>query len=142
MEDVIDVPTLLAIPEGADVLNGDVDADGCSGAAELDTDSSAGGLRDPISFWDFFDTPTGASLTRDKAVAGTDFFALLQRFGSSGDPGIDPLSTPAAAPAYHAAYDRSSPAPGGDPWDSGPADGSISGTDFFLVLAQFGHSCA
>jgi hypothetical protein len=128
-----------------DPCDPDDDNDGCADVDEqqmgLGTETS-GGLRNYQYFWDFFDVPTGASLQRDRAITGLDFFALLARLGSSGDPGIDALSTPAAAPAYHTAYDRSSPAPGGDPWDSGPADGAIAGTDFFLVLAQFGHSCA
>jgi hypothetical protein len=27
-------------------------------------------------------------------------------------------------------------------WNLTAADGSIAGTDFFAMLAQFGHSCA
>jgi hypothetical protein len=42
---------------------------------------------------------------------------------------------------YHPAYDRTSPAPGADPWDAGPPDGAISAPDIFAVLGQFGHSC-
>jgi hypothetical protein len=128
-------------PNGCDI---DDDNDGCTDTSELAVAAgtqTSGGKRNPLSFWDFFDTPNEMN-ERDGAVAGPDFFRLLGRFGSSGDPGIDPLSTPPAVPAYHSAYDRSSPAPGADPWDSGPADGAIAGTDFFMVLAQFGHSCA
>jgi hypothetical protein len=120
----------------------DSDGDGCGDSLESGTDEQVGGLRDPEYFWDFYDVPTGIPLLPDGSVAGTDFFALLGRFGAVGDPDTDPLSTPPPAPAYHTAYDRSSPPPGGDPWDSGPADGAIAGTDFFLMLAQFGHSCA
>jgi hypothetical protein len=53
---------------------------------------------------------------------------------------VDPLSAPPAAPAYHPAFDRGSSF-GPYPWNVYPADGSITGTDFFTVLAQFGHSC-
>ena len=65
---------------------------------------------------------------------------LLQRFGATGDPGGDPLTTPPAAPAYHTAFDRG--AASGDPWDLTPANGAIASTDFFAMLIQFGHDCA
>jgi hypothetical protein len=121
----------------------DFDDDGCTNYDELDEASGSeenGGLRDPEVFWDFYDTPTGMSYTRDKAVASTDFFALLQRFGSIGSPAIDPLSTPPAAPAYHTAFDRgASGGPNG--WNLTAANGSIASTDFFAMLIQFGHTC-
>jgi hypothetical protein len=31
---------------------------------------------------------------------------------------------------------------GPNAWNLTAADGTIAGTDFFAVLAQFGHSCA
>jgi hypothetical protein len=119
----------------------DSDDDGCADGEELGVNKATGGFRSPTNFWDFFDTPTGGSLTRDQAVAGTDFFALLGRFGAEGDDTIDPLSTPPAAPAYHTAYDRGG---SGGPfsWSLLPADGTIAGTDFFSMLGQFGDSCA
>jgi Tol biopolymer transport system component len=119
----------------------DFDQDGCTDAKEAGPDQTLGGLRSPQNFWDFFDTPN-ASNARDKSVSGTDFFNILARFGSSGSPSIDPLSPPPSAPAYHTAYDRG-PAPGGqNGWRLTAANGAIAGTDFFSVLAQFGHSCA
>lgn len=119
----------------------DADDDGCSNAEELGPDQRAGGLRDPESFWDFFDVPTGALFQRDGDVSGLDLFAVLGRFNASGDTGIDPFSDPPPQPAYHTAFDRTSGGPGADPWDSGPPDGNISGLDFFGVLAQFSQSC-
>jgi Tol biopolymer transport system component len=128
--------------EGCNFFDSDDDADGCSDVAEAGTDPMDGGMRDELNFWDFFDVPSGPSLLRDGAVSGPDFFAILGRIGSSGNPAIDPRSTPDAAPAYHTAYDRSSPPPGGEVWDSGAADGTVAGTDLFLLLAQFGHECS
>jgi Tol biopolymer transport system component len=128
--------------DGCNFFDPDDDADGCSDVAEAGQDPVDGGKRDGLNFWDFFDVPSGPSLLRDGAVSGPDFFAILGRFGASGNVAIDPLSTPAPAPAYHTAYDRSSPPPGGDAWDSGPADGAIAGTDLFLLLVQFGHLCS
>jgi hypothetical protein len=113
----------------------DDDSDLCSDAAETGPNPALGGLRNPLSFWDFFDP------SRDASVAGSDFFMLLARFGASGNPSINPLSPPAPAPAYHTRFDRGAVV-GEDPWDLGPPNASISGTDFFAVLAQFGHSCA
>jgi hypothetical protein len=92
-----------------------------------------------LNFWDFFDTPDSSNV-RDKSIAGTDFFNVLARFGATGSASIDPLSMPPAAPAYHTAFDRGASS-GPNSWNLTAADGSIAGTDFFAVLAQFGHSC-
>jgi hypothetical protein len=121
----------------------DLDNDGCTDGHEQQSaggTQTSGGLRSPKIFWDFFDTPDSSNI-RDKAVAGTDFFRVLARFGATGDSMIDPLSTPPLAPAYHTAFDRG-PSSGPNPWNLTQADGSITGTDFFAMLAQFGHSCA
>jgi hypothetical protein len=121
----------------------DEDLDGCADWEELGTVQTAGGLRDPFNYWDFFDVPVGTwpALTRDKAVSSLDTFAILARYGSSGDPNIDPLSAPAAPPAYHPAYDRSATL-GPNVWNLNKADGAITGTDTFAVLGQFGHDCS
>lgn len=130
---------------GTDPLNPDTDADGCGDGAELGGIAMLGGGRDPLVFWDFFDA------NRDGSVSGVDFFAVLSRFNSTAsgyptppvkqDALAEALSPPPAPPAYHTSHDRTPPVIGADPWDSGPPDGAISGIDFFLVLAQFNHSC-
>jgi hypothetical protein len=109
-------------------------------------------MRDPHSFWDFFDVPTGAGLTRDGQVSGLDIFAVLGRFNATDDGPGDfdrtsyTLSLPHAPETgkdrhnYHPAFDRG-PLTGPNLWDLGPPDGAISGVDFFAVLAQFNHSC-
>jgi hypothetical protein len=114
---------------------GEVAPDGCTTAQELGTNQVAGGLRDPFNWWDFFDP------SLDGSIAGTDFFAVLGRFGSSGDPTIDPTSTPPAAPAYHPRFDRGAGISGASGWNTNPANGSVAGTDFFTILGQFGHAC-
>jgi alpha-tubulin suppressor-like RCC1 family protein len=118
----------------------DSDSDGCLDKREVGNVPALGGQRHPLNFWDFFDTPDTSNI-RDEAVAGTDFFRILARFGAAGDNQIDPLSMPPPAPAYHTAFDRGASS-GPNPWNLTAADGSIAGTDFFAVLAQFGHSCA
>ncbi len=41
---------------------------------------------------------------------------------------------------HHTAYDRG-PLVGPDPWDLGPANGSIAASDIFAVIVQLGHTC-
>jgi hypothetical protein len=118
----------------------DLDSDGCSDQRESGPVPELGGLRNHTHFWDFFDTPNASNL-RDSAISGLDFFAVLSRFGATGAAGIDPLSAPPAAPAYHTAFDRGLSF-GPNVWNVYPADGSITGTDFFTALGQFGHACA
>jgi hypothetical protein len=122
----------------------DSDQDGCLDTAEQQTatgSETSGGLRNHLNFWDFFDTPDPNTNVRDKSVAGTDFFRVLGRFGSSGSASIDPLSATPAAPAYHTTYDRGSSS-GPNAWNLTAANGAVAGTDFFSILTQFGHSCA
>jgi hypothetical protein len=134
---------------GTDPLDPDTDGDGCADGEELGPNEGLGGRRNPLSFWDFFDTPElGATPTRDRAVTLGDIFRVAGRFGATGTPG-DPLSTPDPAPAYHSSYDRSSPlteAQEPDPdqrelWDLQAADGAITVSDIFMIAAQFGHTC-
>ena len=113
----------------------DSDGDGCLDRQELGVDPLLGGLRDPKSFWDFFDP------SRDRAVSLQDFLQVLARFGSVGDPTVDPLSAPPPPPAYHPRFDRGGQTPGSDPWDELPANGSIGLADFLALLRQFGHTC-
>jgi hypothetical protein len=138
-------PKNLAGDTDGDTVTNDIDEnddnDGCTDAQETGSDEREGGLRDPHNFWDFFDVPTGASMTRDGSISASDIFAVISRFNSTGDPGIDPLSTPPPAPAYHSAYDRGVLV-GNNPWNVGPPNGSIAATDIFNLLQQFNHSCA
>jgi hypothetical protein len=103
--------------------------------------ATSGGGRDPNNFWDFYDVPAGPALQRDGIVTGADIFAVLGRLSASGDSGIDPLSTPPGAPAYHTAYDRG-PSAGPNPWNLTAANGTIASTDLFAIIGQFSHSCA
>jgi hypothetical protein len=125
-------------PDNADLND---DNDGCFDFQELGPSPLAGGMRNPKVFWDFFDTPDAAN-ARDAAITAGDIARVVSRFGATGDHGIDPLSAPPVAPAYHTAFDRSPPAPGSDLWDAGPPDGPITAGDLAAVVAQFGHSCA
>jgi hypothetical protein len=135
----------------------DSDNDGCTDQEENGTAVGLGGLRDPYNPGDFFDVPTGTfpNLVKDRAIAGTDFFALLGRFGTNdglppNPPAVpvngivrtsDPNDTPIAATGYHPAFDRGAGVPGGLTHQLTNPNGSIAGTDFFGVLGQFGNNC-
>ena len=115
----------------------DSDNDGCADVEERGPDEILGGQRDPLNFWDFFDP------NRDRAVGLLDFLAVLRHFGTAGDPStLDPDGPEPPIGEYWALADRGGQAPGGDPWDELPANGSIGLTDFLSVLRQFGHTCA
>lgn len=135
--------------------NIDSDADGCTDAREQQTSpgsQTSGGLRTPKLFWDYFDTPDGNNL-RDRAMSVGDTNRVVARFGQNDSNGSAPInrwSDPLKAPppsglpspqSYHPAFDRSSPPPGGDPWDTQMPDGAIAIQDIAYVTNQFGHSC-
>jgi glucose/arabinose dehydrogenase len=118
-------------------LGPDHDRDSCSDAREGGSNEMQGGARNAKSFWDFFDTPAPPN-TRDHEVSAPDIFRVINRFGTSGNPMIDPLSMPPGS-GYHPAFDRGPAA--GDPWDLTAANGSVASTDIFASVTQFGHSC-
>ena len=147
-----DIVTAVRLADGVSVLlhrrmaglgaSPDSDMDGCSDAHELGFNPRFGGLRDPADFWDFFDP------NRDRGVGFQDFLAVLRHFGAVRVP--PPTKAEALAEAllpeppvgeYWALADRGGQAPGGDPWDELPANGSITFADFLSVLRQFGHTC-
>ena len=115
----------------------DSDNDGCTDDKEAGPNPSFGGSRNPNNVWDFFDTPDSSNV-RDKAVSISDIGRIVARFGTTGDPGIDPLSSPPSS-GYHTAFDRTPSGP--NVWNLGPADGSVAIQDIGLIVAQFGHSC-
>lgn len=127
-------------PIPVDVLF-DTDRDGCSDDQENGTNENLGGLRDPRDFWDWYDTPNVDNF-RDRVVLLVDLQRVAARFGDSGDKTIDPVSEPAATPAYHPAFDRADVSAGNEEWEPEPADGFINIPDDILgVAAQIGHSC-
>jgi hypothetical protein len=134
----------------------DTDGDGCTNGQELGTNPALGGLRNPKYFWDFFDVwshPAGDPLAwernRQIGLFG-DIFGVAARFGAvrgspptKGEALAEALAPPTNETGYHAAFDRSPPPNGVDPWALGPPDGTIDlFVDILGVAAQFGHSCA
>jgi hypothetical protein len=128
---------------------GDTDSDGCSDLEEYGATANKGGLRDPDSFWDFYDTPDAGN-ARDKAVTiAGDILRVAQRFGANDAGGTAPINRnsdplagpPPPAPGYHPAFDRGA-VNGPNLWDRDPPDGTITVTgDILAVASQFGHNC-
>ena len=127
----------------------DSDSDGCTDAQELQATAGSevdGGRRNPKSFWDFFDVPTGQPFERNRSVDIGDIGAVVAHFGATRDPAptkeealAEALTTPIDLTTYHPAYDRTALGP--NPWNPGPPNGEVSIQDIALVVAQFGHSC-
>jgi Tol biopolymer transport system component len=142
--------------DGAGNVCDDGDHDGCTDAGEQSADPATGGGRSATDIWDYYDVPTvdwtvKEKMGRDYVVSVSDVSQLIVRFGSSGDPLLDPLSDVPYVVVfpgepipldllYHTAYDRTLTGP--NMWNSGPPNGSITVQDIALMVAQFGHSCA
>ena len=138
-------------PAGAQMMPFDVlidrDRDSCLDTAELGSDPTQGGQRDPENFWDFFDTHTENGLAAGSTLAGEirytpasgdpefdDIEAVLAHFGQAGDTNIDPLSDASGA-GYHTRFDRGI---GG----KAPPDGTITIADIGAVVQQLDHTCS
>lgn len=104
----------------------DSDDDGCDDAQEQGLSPDAGGRRDPLDPWDFYD------VTSNGAIDLSDTLAVLGKFGlQPGNAG------------YDAAFDRVRGDP--DPWRTTAATGAHAGIDLedaLANLASFGHTCA
>ncbi len=123
---------------GTDAFSQDTDSDGCTDDRELQAPVRYGGGRDPLNYWDFFDTP-GWNGQRDGIVTLADVSQIVARFGSRGDPAASPFAEPIPrAPAYHTAFDRGNPTPSAR---FTPADGFVGIGDISSVLSQYGHNC-
>lgn len=122
----------------------DTDLDGCADALELGSSPQFGGGRDPLNFWDFYDTPDGHG-HRDSIVSISDLSQVVSRFGARGDRTASPLTDSLfPPPAYHPAFDRGGGSSGNAQGDSArntAADGVIGIGDIGGLLNDFGHNC-
>jgi len=102
----------------------DLDGDGCSDVEELGDDPQAGGGRNPLNPWDFYD------VNGDKGVELSDALLILNHFGHGpGDDALDNL------------LDRWVPNPA-FPWQSDEANDGPALDDALANLKQFGHDCS
>ena len=93
----------------------DTDTDGCSDSEELGTVVYAGGLRDPLNHWDFYD------VDGDKRSNAIDIGKVRSKVNQNFPP-----------------YDRGV---GAHPWAPGPPDGIVNAIDIGLVRASVNHYC-
>ena len=105
--------------------NSDSDGDGCTDGEELGSSASAGGQRNPLNPYDFYDVNGDGTVNMLD-----DIVPVVAAFGSSEGPN------------YNAAFDRSPAPPGAPAWELGPPDGTIDlATDILGAAAQFGTTC-
>ncbi len=107
---------------GSGAYGPDTDGDGCPDANEGGANPLAGGVRDYLNPWDYFN-PTGDGRNRVD-----DILAVVQRFGLN-----------AGMVGYSTIYDRSSIGP--NPWNLGPPNGEIRVNDILAEVYQFRHDC-
>ncbi len=93
----------------------DTDGDGCADSEELGTVNYAGGLRDPLNPWDFYD------VDGDKRVNAIDINKVRSKAFQDFPP-----------------YDRGM---GAAPWAPGPPDGIVNAVDVGHVRASVNHYC-
>jgi uncharacterized protein YjbI with pentapeptide repeats len=124
---------------GTDPCGADTDGDGCSDGEEVAGPSHTGGMRDPLSYWDFYDVgssrgapgPGDENFTKDKMVNLQDALIILDHFGHDG------------ADAHDHDMDRSIPDPT-HPWrtaEATPGD-RVTFDDVFNNLKSFGSNCS
>jgi alpha-tubulin suppressor-like RCC1 family protein len=103
----------------------DTDRDGCSDNAERGSDPSAGGLRDPDNYWDYFNPG------QDGINRVPDITAVVEHFGQDAN---------VQGSSYDVRYDRT-PLAGAPQWQFGPPNGSIRVADISAAVNSFGHDC-
>ncbi len=141
---------------GTDPCNADTDGDNCGDGREIGVDWRAGGQRDPLDPWDFFDVPTPALVVgqtagvRNKVVSLADGLSVLAYVGTSA---ASPNTTNTNGARYGSdlnangmldgtEYDRSASTKPGEPWRSGPPNGVITLTDVLIALTQTQSNCS
>jgi hypothetical protein len=108
---------------GTDPLVADTDGDGCSDGREVGPTRQAGGQRNPLDPWDYFN-PTHNGKNRIDDV----LLVVHQFFQDSGNPGYNPDT------------DRTLVGP--NAWNTGPPDEQQRVDDVLNMMHQFHHDCA
>jgi hypothetical protein len=101
----------------------DTDGDGCSDLQEQSKDVFAGGLRDPLNPWDFFD-PTG-----DQKHRLDDILAVIKHY-----------FTNKGGATYSTDADRTLLGP--NYWNLGAPNGYVRLDDILSVIKLYFHDCA
>jgi hypothetical protein len=116
----------------------DTDGDGCTDIVEAGSNHAAGGQRDPLNYWDFYDVGTNRGVggagdedfTKDRKIDFQDALIILDHFGHDGsdvnDHDMDRMIPDASAP-WKAA-------------EATPGD-TVTLLDVLYVLKSFGDHC-
>lgn len=148
-------PEGTGVSMGGDACDVDDDNDGCIDSKEMGLTATLGGMRDLLAPWDFFDVPQPALLpsstagARNKIIALSDVLADLTYVGTSS---ANPNAANANGAKYGSdlngngiadgvEYDRTPSTTPGQPWRSGPPNGTVTLGDVLTVLAQVGTNC-
>jgi hypothetical protein len=151
--DLLSVCEELAL--GTDPEDTDTDGDGCADGEEVLNAVTLGGERDPLSPWDFFDVPAPAgpavgangsailtpASVKNKIVNLQDAGVVLVYVGRGADNAEYTADNNLDGIADGLQLDRSPSTVPGEPWHSGPPNGSISLQDVAIAISQSGHAC-
>ncbi|MGB6836627.1 MAG: flexitail domain-containing putative surface protein [Dehalococcoidia bacterium] len=136
-------------------VSDDLDGDGCTNAEELGPDPMFGGMRDPTSYWDFYDVPAPPIFHNPGAAARDGIITILgdaiaQLFylgtldngppnthGADYDDDLDSNGVEDGAE-----YDRTPSTDPSKPWQSGPPSGAVTLQDLQVLSQQFGSQCS
>ncbi len=149
LADGVEFAILLTNP-----LSPNSDGDSCTDPQELGVNQAMGGRRSPLIPWDFFDVPVPALSSsasegqRDRLVNMSDVLAVVAYIGTgvgrgpnatgvAYDDDVDGDGVPDGRN-----YDRTPSEVSGQPWRSGPPDGSVGIQDALVAIVQVGHACA
>jgi len=120
----------------------DYDGDGCPNEEELGPSQTAGGLRDPLNPWDYFNPSHDGQNRVDDIL-----LVVNQYFDDDNDenPGLPPY-----VPGYNPDTDRRGPPSAMDEpdpdrreaWDLGPPNGQQRVDDILNSVKQYFHDCS
>jgi hypothetical protein len=120
-----DADTLTTTAEraaGTDPCAADSDGDSCDDGSELGDDPVEGGMRSPLTPWDFFE------LTGDRRIDLGDVLDVLSYFGDDGTSAAANLRDRQIVDSLQ-------------PWRTAEDNTGIDLTDALASLASFGHVC-
>jgi subtilisin family serine protease len=113
--------------------NADYDGDGCPNGDEFGGNAGLGGIRNPLSPWDYFNP------THDGVNGVDDILAVAAQYKKNKYLVSPPNPPNTPNPAYTEDTDRSFIGP--NIWNLGPPDGEQRVDDILMAVAQYNHNC-
>jgi subtilisin family serine protease len=114
--------------------NADYDGDGCPNGKEFGANEHAGGRRNPLNPWDYFNP------THDGVNSVDDILAVVAQYNKNQYLPSPPNPPNTPNPAYTQDTDRSYIGP--NLWNLGPPDGQQRVDDILMAVAQYNHNCS